>query len=129
MARHLIGKHNDISEIAALPDVNKKDKEQQQKRKDHVGQRPKVCARFVFLGTNEDERLRLELSKIKQGADGILMYNRKFCELADAAYGEQRQEEVERTIRCHYKTSLNDCDLAKKAILECDATTFVSLRR
>ena len=80
-----------------------------------------------FLGANEDERLRLELSKIKQGADGILMYNRKFRELADAAYGEQRQDEAERTVRRHYLTSLNDRDLAKKAILECDATTLEGL--
>ena len=43
----------------------------------------------AFLGTNEQERLRLEMTKQKQGTDGILMFNRKFSALAEIEYGTE----------------------------------------
>ena len=58
----------------------------------------------AFLGSNEAERLRLDLAKVKQGADSILMFNRKYRELADAA--------------------LKDRELAKKVIMENKTATL-----
>ena len=80
-----------------------------------------------FLGTNEAERLRLDLAKVKQGADGILMFNRKYRELAEAAYGERRGAEAERTVIRHYLTALKDHELSKKVILESNATTLAEV--
>lgn len=77
-----------------------------------------------FLGSNEEERLRLELSKVKQGTDGILMFNRKFRELADSAYGAIRTNEVEKTIIRNYLMALRDKDLAKRVIIESEAKTL-----
>ena len=75
----------------------------------------------AFLGSNEAERLRLDLAK---GADSILMFNRKYRELADAAYGENRGNDAERTVIRHYLTALKDRELAKKVIMENKTATL-----
>ena len=73
----------------------------------------------AFLGTNEVERLRLEISKIKQGADSILMFNRKFREMAETVYGvEPRATEVERILIRHYVMAVNDKELARKIVTD-----------
>ena len=63
----------------------------------------------AFLGTNEGERLRLELSKVRQGPDSVLMFNRKFREMADTAYGvAPRQAEIE-AVNTHNKFQEKTC--------------------
>ena len=72
-----------------------------------------------FLGTNETERLRLEISQIKQGADSILMFNRKFREMAETVYGVvPRGQQVERILIRHYIMAVSDKELARKIITE-----------
>ena len=78
----------------------------------------------AFLGSNEAERLRLDLAEVKQGADSILMFNRKYRELADAVYGENRGNDAERTVIRHYLTALKDRELAKKVIMENKTATL-----
>jgi len=78
----------------------------------------------TFLGQNELERLRLELSKCKQGSDNILSFNRKFREAASVAFGEPRSDEMERMVLRYYATALNDANLAKRIIVESGASTL-----
>ena len=79
----------------------------------------------AFLGTNEQERLRLEMTKQKQGTDGILMFNRKYSALAEMAYGtEPRAPDVEKLLIRHYVLALNDRDIGRKIITESAANTL-----
>ena len=74
-----------------------------------------------FLGTNELDRLRLEISKLKQGADSVLTFNRRFMEMGRIAYPLPRAADIERMLIRFYATALNDKDLAKKLIVESGA--------
>lgn len=87
----------------------------------------KIIRAFVtntFLGQNELERLRLELSKCKQGSDNILLFNRKFKEAAAVAFVEPRNPETERMVLRYYATSLHDSVLARRIIVESNAKTL-----
>ena len=77
-----------------------------------------------FLGQNELERLRLELAKMKQGSDNVLLFNRKFAEAAAVAYAEPREAETERLVMRYYATALTDQGLAKRIIIESGANSL-----
>ena len=79
----------------------------------------------AFLGTNEQERLRLEMTKQKQGTDGILVFNRKYRALAEMAYGTKpRAPDIEKLLIRHYVLALNDRDIGRKIITESAADTL-----
>jgi len=79
-----------------------------------------------FLGANEEDRLRAELSKTKQGPETILSFNRQFREKADMAYGlEPRDANHELLLVRAYVSALTDTNLARKVVSK---TNMVSLK-
>jgi len=70
-----------------------------------------------FLGANEEDRLRAELSRTKQGPETILSFNRQFREKADMAYGlEPRDANHELLLVRAYVSALTDTNLARKVV-------------
>ena len=75
-----------------------------------------------YLGANEQERLRLELSKMRQGATPTMVYNRKFKDKVEEIFPGARNVEVERMVCKSYVMSLADRELARKIVVESGQT-------
>ena len=77
-----------------------------------------------YLGSNEDERLKIELSKYRQANTPIMVHNRKFKELAFDAYpcdsqdGRTRLAATEKILVQCYIRSLTDKQLAQRILIE-----------
>ena len=77
-----------------------------------------------YLGSNEEERLKIELSKYRQANTPIMVHNRKFKELAYDAYpcdsqdGGTRLPATEKILVQCYIRSLADKQLAQRILIE-----------
>ena len=73
----------------------------------------------AFLGKNETERLKAELTKSKQGTESLLLFNRKFKEKCELAHGAMPwTPETDKMLARIYASAIKDEDLARRMILD-----------